>query len=35
MRPIVNGQPLWPDDSLSDTSVTFRARRGVPRDGRT
>jgi hemoglobin/transferrin/lactoferrin receptor protein len=23
--PIVNGQPLWPDDSLSAGSVTFRA----------
>ena len=22
--PIVSGQPLWPDDSMSDTSVTFR-----------
>jgi outer membrane receptor protein involved in Fe transport len=23
--PIVNGQPLWPDDSLSASAVTFRA----------
>jgi len=23
--PLVNGQPLWPDDSLSVSSVTFRA----------
>lgn len=23
--PIVNGQPLWPDDSLTTSSVTFRA----------
>ena len=23
--PVVNGQPLWPDDSLTTSSVTFRA----------